>query len=119
MSQSTVEVEYVATTTAACQRVWMRRMLRDLRDDQEGTTTIFYDNTSAIALSKNFVFHKRTKHIDAKYHFIRELINNDEIVLQHCRSWEQFADIFTKPLVRKSFVYLRNCLRIVNDGNCD
>eukprot|EP00253_Pinus_taeda_P026029 PITA_26029 len=88
ISLSTAEDEYVAATAAACQAVWMRQMLRDLHRDQEGATTIFCDNTSTIALSKNSVFHKRTKHIDAKYHFIRELINNDEIVLQHCRSQE-------------------------------
>jgi len=86
VSLSTTKAEYVAAIAEACQAVWMRRMLRDLRHDQEGMTTIFCDNTSTIALSKNFVFHKRTKYIDAKYHFIRELINNDEIVLQHYRS---------------------------------
>eukprot|EP00253_Pinus_taeda_P035494 PITA_35494 len=86
VSLSTTEAEYVTTTTIACQAVWMRRMLRDLCHYQEGATTIFCDNTSAIALLKGSVFHKRTKHIDVKYHFIRELINNDEIVLQHYRS---------------------------------
>jgi len=88
VSLSTAKAEYVAATTTTCQAVWMTRMLRDLRHDQEGVTTIFCDNNSAIALSKNSVFHKRSKHIDAKYHFIRELINNDEIVLQHYRSHE-------------------------------
>lgn len=53
----------------------------DLCHEQDGATTILCDNSSAIALSKNFVFHKRTKNIDAKYHFIRELVNNSEIVL--------------------------------------
>jgi len=80
VSLSTAEAKYVVTIATMCQAVWMRRMLRDLHHDQEGTTIIFCDNTSAISLSKNYVFHKRTKHIDAKYHFIRELINNGEIV---------------------------------------
>eukprot|EP00253_Pinus_taeda_P011834 PITA_11834 len=87
VSLSTTKAEYVTATTVVCQAVWMRRMLRDLRHDQEGATTIFCDNTLAIALSKNCVFHNKTKHIDAKYHFIRELINNDEIVLQHCSGY--------------------------------
>eukprot|EP00253_Pinus_taeda_P036168 PITA_36168 len=86
VSLSTTEFEYVVATTTMCQEVWMRRMLRYLCHDQEGTTTIFCDNTLAIEFSKNYVFHKRTKDIDAKYHFIRELINNDEIVLHHYRS---------------------------------
>lgn len=79
VSLSTTEVEYVIATTIMCQEVWMRRMLRDIFHDQEGITSIFCDNTSAMALSKNFFFHKRTKHIEAKYHFIRDFINNDEL----------------------------------------
>eukprot|EP00253_Pinus_taeda_P022671 PITA_22671 len=78
---STAEVEYVAKTTTACQAVWLRRVLRDLCHEQENGTTIYCDNSSAITLSKNSVFHKRTKHIDTKFHFIRELVNNGEIVL--------------------------------------
>ena len=71
---------------------------------------IFCDNSSAIALSKNSVFHKRTKHIDTRFHYIRELVNNGEIVLEHCRTHEQVADILTKPLDQKSFEFLRKCL---------
>eukprot|EP00253_Pinus_taeda_P011782 PITA_11782 len=95
---STAEEEYVAATTVACQEIWMRRMLRSLGQEQAKRTMIFCDNSSAIALSKNLVFHKRMKHIDIRFHYIRELVNNGEIVLQHCRTHEQVADILTKPL---------------------
>eukprot|EP00253_Pinus_taeda_P018240 PITA_18240 len=107
---STAEAEYVAATAAACQAVWMRRMLRSLGQEQEKATVIFCDNSSAIALSKNSVFHKRTKHIDTRFHYIRELVNNGEIVLEHCRTQEQVADILTKPLDQKGFEFLRKCL---------
>eukprot|EP00253_Pinus_taeda_P031184 PITA_31184 len=73
---STAEAEYVAATAAACQAVWMRRMLRSLGREQAKATVIFCDNSSAIALSKNSVFHKRTKHIDTRFHYIIELVNN-------------------------------------------
>ena len=73
---STAEPEYVAATAAACQAVWMRRMLRSLAQEQAKATVIFCDNSSAIALSKNSVFHKRTKHIDTRFHYIRELVSN-------------------------------------------
>eukprot|EP00253_Pinus_taeda_P033265 PITA_33265 len=85
---STAEAEYVAATAAACQAVWMRRMLRSLGQEQAKVTVIFCDNSSAIALSKNSVFHKRTKHIDTRFHYIRELVNNGEIVLEHCKTHE-------------------------------
>eukprot|EP00253_Pinus_taeda_P020410 PITA_20410 len=100
---SIAEAKYMATTAAACQAVWMRRMLRSLCQEQATATVIFCDNSSAIAISKNSVFHKRTKHIDTKFHYIRELVNNGEIILQHCRTQEQVADILTKPLDQKSF----------------
>lgn len=95
---SRAEAEYVAATAATCQVVWMRRMLRSLCQEKAKGTMIFCDNSSAIALSKNFLFHKRAKHIDTKFHYIRELVNNGEIALQHCRTQEQVADILTKPL---------------------
>ena len=85
-------------------------MLRSLCQEQAKRTVIFCDNSSAIALSKNSVFHKRTKHIDTRFHYIRELVNNGEIVLEHCRTQEQVADILTKPLDQKSFEFLRKCL---------
>eukprot|EP00253_Pinus_taeda_P034533 PITA_34533 len=95
VSLSTAEAEYVAATSVACQVVWLRRVLIDLCHEQENGTTIYCDNSSAITLSKNSVFHKRTKHIDTKFHFIHELVNNGEIVLQHCRTENQLADILT------------------------
>eukprot|EP00253_Pinus_taeda_P032482 PITA_32482 len=107
---STTEAEYVAATAAACQAIWMRRMLRSLSQEQAKETVIFCDNSSAIALLKNSVFHKRTKHIDTRFHYIRELVSNGEIVLEHCRTQEQVADILTKPLDQKSFEFLRKCL---------
>eukprot|EP00253_Pinus_taeda_P013773 PITA_13773 len=110
VSLSTAEAEYVAATAAACQAVWLRRVLRDFCHEQEKGTTIYCENSLAITLSKNFVFHKRTKHIDTKFHFIHELVNNGEIVLQHCRTEDQFADILTKPLGKKIFDHFRKCL---------
>eukprot|EP00253_Pinus_taeda_P028724 PITA_28724 len=112
---SIAEAEYVAATAAACQAVWMRRMLRSLCQEQTKRTVIFCDNSSAIALSKNSVFHKRTKHIDTKFHYIRELVSNGEIVLVHCRTQEQVADILTKPLGQKSFEFLRKCLGMTDN----
>ena len=83
---SSIEAEYVVATTAACQTVWMRRTLSELHHEQSEPTQNFSDNKSAIALSRNHVFHKRSMHIDTRYHFIREWINNNEINMKFCRS---------------------------------
>eukprot|EP00253_Pinus_taeda_P031508 PITA_31508 len=106
---STAEAEYVAATATACQAIWMRRMLRSLGQEQAKTTMIFCDNSSVITLSKNSVFHKRTKHIDTRFHYIRELVSNGEIALEHCKTQEQVAEILTKPLDQKRFEFLRKC----------
>ena len=79
VSQSTTEAEYIEANAAACQAIWLRKILKDLCERQKDGTTIFCDNISSIALSKNPVFHGRSKHIEIRYHFIRELVENGDI----------------------------------------
>ena len=81
---SSTEAKYVAATTTACQTMWMRRTLSELHHEQNEPTQFFCDSKSAIALSRNHIFHKISKHIDTRYHFIRELINNNEISMEFC-----------------------------------
>ena len=90
-------------------------MLRCLCQEQAKGTVIFCDNSSMIALSKNAMFHKRMKHIDTKFHYIRELVNNGEIVLEYSINQEQVGDILTKPLGQKSFECLRKCLGMTDN----
>ena len=111
---SSAEAEYVAATSAACQAVWLRRVLDGLKQKQQGSTAIYCDNTSAIALSKNSVFHQKSKHIDTRYHFIRELVSNGEVHLKPCRTSDQLADIFTKPLAVDLFEFHKRNLGVVS-----
>ena len=67
---SSAKAEYVAATTSAFQTIWMRTTLSELQHEQNEPTPIFCDNKLAIALSINHVFHKRSKNIDTRYHFI-------------------------------------------------
>ena len=73
---------------------------------------MFCDNTSAINISKNPVMHSKTKHIAIKYLFVRELVQDKEIRLKYVHSKEQIADIFTKPLPKDAFLYLRGKLGV-------
>ena len=95
---SSAEAKYVATTTAACHAVWLRRLLKDMGHSEKDPTSIFCYNNCAIQLSKHNVFHRKRKHIDTRYHFIRKLVNDGQIYLLFCGSKEQLADMFTKPL---------------------
>ena len=68
---SSCEAEYVAATTATCQGIWLARLIRELMNKEMISMTLMVDNKSAIALSKNPVFHNRSKHIETKFHYIR------------------------------------------------
>ncbi|PNX56619.1 hypothetical protein L195_g058296, partial [Trifolium pratense] len=70
---STTEAEYVAAASCACQAVWLRKILEQLGQEQTSANTIFCDNSSSIKLSKNTILHGRCKHIDVRYHFLRDL----------------------------------------------
>ena len=71
------------------------------------------DNTSAINISTNLVMHSKTKHIAIKYHFVRELVQDKEIRLEYIHTKEQIANIFTKPLSKDAFLYLRGKLGVI------
>lgn len=79
---------------------------------EQGTITLFCDNTSAINISKNPVQHSRTKHIDIRHHFIRELVEDGIIALDHIETEHQKADLFTKPLDFVRFEYLRKSVGV-------
>lgn len=109
---STTEAEFIAATACACQAIWLRRILEELQFKQDKATTVFCDNNSTIKLSKNPVLHGKSKHIDVKYYFLRDLSNDGTIKLVYCRSEDQVADIQTKPLMLATFVKLRGLLGV-------
>ncbi|KAK4385709.1 Retrovirus-related Pol polyprotein from transposon TNT 1-94 [Sesamum angolense] len=76
------EAEYIAAAATSNQAIWLRRILEDIGEKQEEPTTIYCDNKSAIAITKNSVQHSRTKHIDIKYHSLREATTRGEIELK-------------------------------------
>ncbi|KAL0560154.1 hypothetical protein IC582_000548 [Cucumis melo] len=111
VSLSTAEAEFIAAGSGCTQMIWMKNMLNEYEIIQD-VITLYCDNMSAIDISKNPVHHSRTKHIDIRHHFIRDLIENKVITLQHVRSNSQLADIFTKPLDATTFEHLRACLGV-------
>jgi hypothetical protein len=97
VAQSSAESEYYAAVDAANEAVWFKRLLTELGFSQ-GCITLYEDNQACIALSKNPEDHKRTKHIQVKYHVLRDYVKNKLIKLEYIASKYQLADLFTKSL---------------------
>jgi hypothetical protein len=113
VSTSTAEAEYIAAGSCCAQILWIRNQLNDY-GLVLNKIPIFCDNTSAIAISNNPVQHSRTKHIDIRYHFIREHVMNETVVLHFVPTEDQLADIFTKPLDESTFSRLVGELGMLN-----
>lgn len=109
---STTEAEFIAAATCACQAIWIRRVMKILGYVQEGCATIMCDNSSTIKLSKNLVMHGRSKHIDVRYHFLRDLTKDGKVELVYCGTHEQVADLMTKPLKSEAFQKFRELLGV-------
>ncbi|XP_065628616.1 secreted RxLR effector protein 161-like [Quercus suber] len=105
VSLSTVEAEYIATASCCAQLLWMKKLLHDYGITQD-TMCVYCDNTSAINLSKNPVQHSKSKHIEIRYHFIRDLVEERTVYLEFINTKNQKADIFTKPLDGPKFEFL-------------
>ena len=97
----------MSASDAAKEALWSRRMLTELSQEVSGATVVYEDNQSCIAYANNPVFHKRTKHIDVKIHYVRELVLADLIELHYISTNQQVADIFFKPLGTQKFTAFR------------
>lgn len=109
---SMTEAEYVAASEATREAVWLKRLLDEIDYDQPKTILLNCDNQSTVCLVWNPEFHQRTKHIETKYHFIRERQQQGGIEIKYIDTHNQLADIFTKPLPGPHFAFLREQLGI-------
>ncbi|XP_047340221.1 subtilisin-like protease SBT4.6 [Impatiens glandulifera] len=113
---SSCEAEFMAAAAAACQALWLKSLLFELSGSKSKVVKLYVDNKSALALMKNPVFHGRSKHIDTKYHFIRECVEGSQIKVEFVRTDEQKADILTKALPASKLVMMRHLIDIPTKG---
>lgn len=99
---STTEAKFIALSKAIKEGIWLKGLLQDYGIKQP-TVQIYYDNQSTIHFTKNPQFHNRTKHIDIKFHFVREEIEKGEIEVLKVHTSDNVADILTKPLPHLKF----------------
>jgi hypothetical protein len=92
----------------------MKQTLTYIQVEYDEPIPIYCDNTNTINISNNPVMHSKTKHIPIKYHFLWEQVAKKNIRVEYVDTKEQVVDIFTKPLPRKAFEYLRQRLRVIS-----
>ncbi|KAJ3538090.1 hypothetical protein NMY22_g5310 [Coprinellus aureogranulatus] len=107
VAASSCEAEYVAAFEASKESEWLRSLTAELDMPQQGPTTILCDNRAAIILSKDPLLHSRVKHVDIKYHFLRERYKDGKLVLKYINTHDNIADLFTKPLTPGPFQRFR------------
>ena len=105
---STAEAEYMALSSAAQEAVWLQELIGDINDRPASPVEIFEDNQAAINIAKHPQFHGRTKHISIKFHYVRELVNENKIIIKYCPTEKMIADILTKGLAKDKFIKCRN-----------
>lgn len=104
----------MAAALGAYQGVWLRMLIADIVNENPQKFRLLVDNMSAIELSKNHVYHDRSKHFDTRNHYIRDCIDKDLVDVDHVGTENQLVDILTKSLSRLRFVEMRSRLGMVH-----
>jgi hypothetical protein len=103
VSLSTAEAEYVALSLCVQEILWLTSLLEEMGVSVKLPVRLFEDNQGAIAIAENEGYQSRAKHIDIRYHFIREHVKAKTIKLSYIESANQLADFLTKPIATKQF----------------
>ena len=101
---SSMEAEYVALSEASREVIWLRHLYGELGYIQKEPILLLGDNDGSIAMARNPEFHKQTKHVDIRWHWVCEFVSDGLINIVDCRDPEQTADVLTKQLPRPKFV---------------
>ena len=107
---STTEAEFIALTEAVKEAIWLKGIIKEFEIDQD-MIVVYCDSQSAIHLVKHQMFHERTKHIDVKYYFIRDILEKGEIKVAKISTLDNPADALTKALPSEKFEY---CCKMMN-----
>ncbi|MCO5608072.1 hypothetical protein L7F22_062277 [Adiantum nelumboides] len=106
---STTEAAYISATEASKEAIWLGRLVRDFGLPAHAPV-LGYDSQSAVCLAKNAMFHARTKHIDVRYLFIRQVLDDGLVSLTKIKTQDNPADVLTKSLAKSQH---EHCIRLV------
>lgn len=107
---STLESEYLAAASAVQELKWLHRLLASIEKSNEESVILRCDNQGMIKYSANTEQHRRTKHIDNKYHFVKDEVGSGRVTMEYVSTEEQLADLLTKALPKGAFIKFRDLL---------
>ena len=114
VATSTTEAEYISMAEASKWMIWLKQLQEELEIEFNLPLTLYSDSQSALFQVKDPACRPKAKHIDIKYHFIKDLVESDIILPKHVASANMYADIFTKPISKIKFIELLKAIGIVN-----
>ena len=112
MALSSCEAEYIAASLYAYQATWMVNLVEEITSKNHGAITMKIDSMSAINLAKNPIAHGRSKHIEMRFHYLREQVADEKMDLEQYRTENQIADIMTKGVQVEVFKKLRSMMNV-------
>jgi hypothetical protein len=110
---STTKVEYIETTHASKEAVWLQILCSSIGLVQQ-VVRIDFDSDSAIFLAKNLTYHSKTKHIDVQYHFVRDMVEEKKVLLMKVETLKNVADSLTKSVRTEKFYWCRGSMGIAS-----
>ena len=111
---SIIEAEYMILIEAMKKGIWLKGLIGDL-STQLGQSIVYSNSQSAIYLTKNQMYHERTKHIDVRFHFIQEVVSQEIILIKKMSTDDNPTDMLTKHIIASKF---RHCLDLVGVCSC-
>lgn len=106
---STTEAEYMALSATVQEALWLKQLIKELDPlGPNGPVQIFCDNIGAIQIAKNDIVSQRSKHIDIRYHFLKQHVNMKNVIIDYLATESMTADVLTKPLSKAKF---QNCVK--------
>jgi hypothetical protein len=107
------EAEYIVACSSNCEAIWIQKCLIGMFNLDMEFTMILCDNQSCIKMTKNPVFHDKTKHIEIWYHYIHDMVHKGVVKIQYVGTNEKVVDVLTKPLYRVKFEYFQDNIGLV------
>src|SRR5271169_266388 len=114
VSTLSIQAEYQALCDAVRETVWLRALLKEIGHGQYGATIIHEDNRGCISITENNRTDPRTKHIDVKYHYTREQVDNKVVAIKHIPTTDMVADALTKPISIPKFTWCREHMGVID-----